>query len=60
MEAGADVIVIYDDYGTAGAPPTSVEMWKEFTYPHPKKHVEAVHDGRDASGPDPAAPGIPA
>ena len=44
VEAGADVIVIYDDYGTTGAPLTSVEMWKEFTYPHLKKHVEAVHD----------------
>jgi len=44
VEAGADVIVIYDDYGTTGAPLTSVEMWKEFTYPHLKKHIEAVHD----------------
>jgi uroporphyrinogen-III decarboxylase len=43
VEAGADVIVIYDDYGTTGAPLTSVEMWKEFTYPHLKKHIEAVH-----------------
>ncbi len=44
VEAGADVILIYDDYGTTGAPLTSVEMWKEFTYPHLKKHIEAVHD----------------
>jgi len=44
VEAGADVILIYDDYGTTGAPLTSVKMWKEFTYPHLKKHVEAVHD----------------
>jgi uroporphyrinogen decarboxylase len=44
VEAGADVIVIYDDYGTARAPLTSMEMWKEFTYPHLKKHIEAVHD----------------
>jgi len=44
VEAGADVIMIYDDYGTTGAPLTSVKMWKEFTYPHLKKHVEAVHE----------------
>jgi uroporphyrinogen-III decarboxylase len=44
VAAGADVILIYDDYGTSGAPLTSVQMWKEFTYPHLKKHVEAVHD----------------
>ena len=44
VEAGADVIFIYDDYGTTGAPLTSVEMWKEFTYPLLKKHIEAVHD----------------
>ncbi|GAG23914.1 unnamed protein product, partial [marine sediment metagenome] len=43
VEAGADVIMIYDDYGTTGAPLTSVEMWKEFTYPHLKRHIEAVH-----------------
>jgi uroporphyrinogen-III decarboxylase len=42
--AGADVILIYDDYGTTGAPLTSVKMWKEFTYPHLKKHIEAIHD----------------
>jgi uroporphyrinogen decarboxylase len=44
VEAGADIILIYDDYGTTGAPLTSVKMWQEFTYPHLKKHIEAVHD----------------
>jgi hypothetical protein len=44
VEAGADVILIYDDYGTTGAPLTSVEMWKEFSYPHLRKHIEAIHD----------------
>jgi uroporphyrinogen-III decarboxylase len=44
VEAGADVIFIYDDYGTSGSPLTSVEMWKEFTYPLLVKHIEAVHD----------------
>lgn len=44
VAAGADVILIYDDYGTTGAPLTSIDMWKEFTYPHLRKHVEAIHD----------------
>ncbi len=44
IAAGADVILIYDDYGTSGAPLTSVKMWKEFSYPHLKKHIEAIHD----------------
>jgi uroporphyrinogen-III decarboxylase len=44
VAAGADVILIYDDYGTSGKPLTSVKMWKEFTYPHLKKHIEAIHD----------------
>jgi hypothetical protein len=44
VAAGADVILIYDDYGTSGAPLTSVKTWKEFTYPHLKKHIEAIHD----------------
>jgi uroporphyrinogen-III decarboxylase len=43
-EAGADVIVIYDDYGTTGRTLISMEMWNEFTFPHLKKHVEAIHD----------------
>jgi len=44
VEAGADVIFIYDDYGTSGSPLTSVDMWKEFSYPLLAKHIEAVHD----------------
>ncbi len=44
VKAGADVILIYDDYGTTGAPLTSMEMWKEFSFPHLKRHIEAVHD----------------
>jgi uroporphyrinogen-III decarboxylase len=44
VAAGADVVLIYDDYGTSGAPLTSVKMWKEFTYPHLKKHIEVIHD----------------
>jgi len=44
VEAGADVIFIYDDYGASNAPLTSVKMWLEFTYPHLKKHIEAIHD----------------
>jgi uroporphyrinogen-III decarboxylase len=44
VEAGADVILIYDDYGTSRSPLISMKMWQEFTYPHLKKHIEAVHD----------------
>jgi len=44
IEAGADVVLIYDDYGTTGAPLTSLSMWKEFSYPHLKRHIEAIHD----------------
>lgn len=44
IRAGADVIFIYDDYGYTGRPLISMEMWKEFTYPHLKRQIEAVHD----------------
>jgi uroporphyrinogen decarboxylase len=44
VKAGADVVLIYDDYGFTGQPFLSVKMWKEFTYPHLRKLIEAVHD----------------
>ncbi len=44
VKAGADVVFIYDDYGYTGRTLISMEMWKEFTYPHLKRQVEAVHD----------------
>ena len=42
--AGADVILIYDDYGYTGRTLISMAMWKEFTYPHLKRQVAAAHE----------------
>jgi uroporphyrinogen-III decarboxylase len=44
VKAGADVVLIYDDYGYTDRPLISMKMWKEFTYPHLKHIIEAVHD----------------
>ena len=44
VRAGADVVFIYDDYGYTERPLISMKMWKEFTYPHLKRIIEAVHD----------------
>ena len=44
VAAGADIIIIYDDYGYTGRPLISMEMWKEFTFPHLKRQIEAVHE----------------
>jgi len=44
VKAGADIVFLQDDYGTTGRPFISMEMWKEFTYPHLKRFVETAHD----------------
>ncbi len=44
VKAGADAVFIYDDYGYNDRPFMSMKMWKEFTFPHLKRIVEAVHD----------------
>ncbi len=44
VKAGADIVFIYDDYGYTGRPLISMDMWKEFTFPHLKRQIEAVHD----------------
>jgi uroporphyrinogen-III decarboxylase len=44
VKAGADIVFIYDDYGYTNRPLISMEMWKEFTYPHLCRQIEAVHD----------------
>jgi uroporphyrinogen decarboxylase len=44
VRAGADVVYLYDDYGYTGRPLISIKMWKEFTFPHLKRIVEAVHE----------------
>ena len=44
VKAGADIVMIYDDYGTQLGPQISMEMWKEFTYPHLKKLIRVIHE----------------
>lgn len=44
VKAGADIVFIYDDYGYTGRTLISMDMWKEFTYPHLKRIIGAVHD----------------
>jgi len=44
LQAGADLVFIYDDYGYTGQTLISMKMWKEFTYPQLQRQVEAVHD----------------
>jgi len=44
VAAGADIIIIYDDYGYTGRPLISMDMWKEFTLPHLKRQIDAVHE----------------
>jgi hypothetical protein len=43
VQAGADIVYLYDDYGYTGRPLISMDMWKEFTYPHLVRIVEATH-----------------
>jgi len=42
--AGADIICVYEDYGFNNRPMISMEMWREFTYPHLKRIIEAIHE----------------
>lgn len=44
VKAGGDVVFIYDDYGYTDHTLISMKMWKEFTFPHLKRIIEAVHD----------------
>ena len=44
VKAGADMVFLYDDYGYTGRTLISMKMWKEFTYPHLRRIVEAIHD----------------
>jgi uroporphyrinogen decarboxylase len=44
LKAGADMVFVYDDYGYTGRPFISMDMWKEFTYPHLKRIIAAIHD----------------
>jgi uroporphyrinogen decarboxylase len=42
--AGADVVMIYDDYGTTGQTQISPKMWREFTLPQLKRIIDAIHE----------------
>ena len=44
VAAGADIIIIYDDYGYTDRTLISMDMWQEFTFPHLKRQVDAVHE----------------
>jgi len=44
LRAGADMIFIYDDYGYTNRTLISMEMWKEFTYPHLRRQIAAAHE----------------
>jgi uroporphyrinogen-III decarboxylase len=44
VEAGADVVMIYDDYGSTGSTQISPKMWREFTLPQLKRIIEAIHE----------------
>ncbi len=44
VAAGADIVCLYDDYGFTNKTMISMEMWKEFTYPHLRRIIEAIHE----------------
>lgn len=44
LDAGADIIFIYDDYGYTGRTLLAMETWTEFTYPHLQRQIAAVHE----------------
>jgi uroporphyrinogen decarboxylase len=49
VEAGADVILIYDDYGSTGRTQISPRMWREFTLPQLKRIIDAAHEAGAAA-----------
>jgi len=44
VKAGADMVVIEDDYGCDNRPLISLSMWKEFTYPQLRRLIDAGHE----------------
>jgi len=44
VSAGADIVMIEDDYGYDNWPLMSPRMWKEFTYPELKRLIDAAHE----------------
>ena len=43
LRAGADGILILDDYGTQNSMFISRNMWKDFTYPHFRRQIDEIH-----------------
>ncbi len=43
MKAGADVVLIYDDYGAQNRLLISKKMWEKFSYPCIRRQCEEVH-----------------
>jgi uroporphyrinogen decarboxylase len=43
-ESGADVVMIFDDYGSTGRTQISPKMWREFTLPQLRRIIDAIHD----------------
>ena len=43
-QAGADVIMIFDDYGNTGRTQISPRMWREFTLPQLRRIIDAIHE----------------
>lgn len=44
VAAGADIVFIGDDYGAGDRLRISLEMWREFTLPHLRRVITAVHE----------------
>ena len=44
VKAGADTVLIYDDYGYNNRTFLSPRMWKSCVYPHLKRLTDAVHE----------------
>lgn len=44
VDAGADTIAIYDDYGYDHRTLISMKMWKEFSWPYLRRYVDAARE----------------
>jgi len=49
IKAGADAVLIFDDYGFNNSTFLSLPMWEEFTYPYLKIITEAIHEAGGAA-----------
>jgi len=44
VAAGSDIIMLYDDYGYTNRTLISMKMWREFTLPHLRRQIAAIHE----------------